>query len=157
MGTTGCALQGRPLPDGLFRTGPRSARRVSPGQPGSHPAALGTRGSPDAGVARPSPILASLRMGSGISTFFGVLAVLGLTGRPSSRPAWAAAGEESWSAAHLRAALQHCPRSGAGPKPRSGRVGPQQAPRSSSLHSPKTLLPSRGTSSIHVAPRSARP
>lgn len=52
------------------------------------------RATPNLGVARPSPTLAGIEMGSGMSTLFGVLADPRLTGRPSSRLRQAAAGKE---------------------------------------------------------------
>lgn len=64
----------------LLDTGPRNSGRVSPDPPGNYAEALGTPGNPDLGMAKPSPTLAGIRMGSGISAHVGVLADPHLTG-----------------------------------------------------------------------------
>lgn len=61
-------------------TGPRDSGHVSPDPPGNYAAALGTLGNPDLGMAKPSPTLADIRMGSGISAHIGVLVDPHLTG-----------------------------------------------------------------------------
>lgn len=158
-----CTFPGRTAfkgPDSLSRTGLRSARRASLGQPGDDPTAWGTLGSPDSecSEARPNPGRHS--DGFGNVQLLAVLAGPRLPDRPSSRPGQARSlgGTTLELCAPLRGFLVSTALEAGRPgTSRPGRTEPERTPggAASLRPGPFSRDGAGGTNSVHVAPRSA--
>lgn len=147
--TEACAWQGTPLLR-AFPHRPRSARRVSPGQPG-------TSGSPapTLGAVRPSPTLAGIRTSARVRkcppssgswlTQDSLAGPLGGQDRPQPGRNHHG-GHGALRTSERLPALPQKP--GRAETPRSGLMAAQRRPQAAASL-PQSLLPSRGTRSVH--------